>query len=139
MSVNKLTKRQLDIMRILWASEIPMKASEIAQVNGGCSIDSVQPIIKSLIKKGLVEVDEVVYSRNVLARKFKATVSADSIEMGLIKNVLGDLVSKNITASRLVAAFLPEDNDDKTLEELNELEQLIKERKEQLLKKAEEK
>ena len=137
--MSKLTRRELDIMRILWESDVSMKASEIAQASGGGSIDSVQPIIKSLIKKGMVEVDEVVYSRNVLARKFKAAVNADSIEMGIIKNVLGNLVSKNITASYLVAAFLPEDNDDKTLAELDELEKMIKERKEQLLKKAEEK
>ncbi len=131
--MNNLTKRELEIMRILWASNDSMKASEIAQMNGGCSIDSVQPIIKSLIKKEMIEVDEVVFSRNALARKFKAKVKSESIEMGMIKNVFKGLVSRNITAAHLVAAFLPEENDQETLKELDRLEEMIKERKKQIL------
>ena len=68
-----------------------------------------------------------------LCCRVKPLVSAESIEINAIQEMFSGLVSKNISGSHLIAALLPTDNDDRTLEELNQLEEFIRARKNQIL------
>lgn len=128
----KLTKRELAVMRILWDAKEPLMASEIAQRDNN-TIYSVQRIIKNLIAKELVEVSDIRYNKKALARTFQPTVKSEDIEIDVIQNMFQNLLGKNIAASHLIAAFLPSESDPKALEELNELEKIILERKKQIL------
>lgn len=129
----KLTNRELAVMRILWEAEKPLMVSEIVQKDKDGTIYSVQRIIQNLIKKNMVAVDGIAYNKKALGRTFKPLVSSEIIELNAIQEMFNSLVSKNITASHLIASLLPADNDQKTLEELNHLEELISERKRQIL------
>lgn len=129
----KLTNRELEVMRILWAAEKPLMVSEIVQKDKNGTIYSVQRIIQNLIKKDMVAVEGIAYNKKALGRTFKPLVNSEIIELNAIQELFDSLVSKNITASHLIAALLPSGNDEKTLDELNNLEEIIRERKKQIL------
>ena len=126
----KLTNRELAVMRILWEADHSLMVSEIVQKDKNGTIYSVQRIIQNLMKKNMVAIDGIAYNKG---RTFKPLVSAESIEINAIQEMFSGLVSKNISGSHLIAALLPTDNDDRTLEELNQLEEFIRARKNQIL------
>lgn len=107
--------------------------SEIVQRDKNGTIYSVQRIIQNLIKKDMVAVGGMAYNKKALGRTFKPLVSAETIELNNIQEMFSKIVSKNIAASHLMAALLPTDNSEQTLEELNRLEEIIHERKKQIL------
>ncbi len=129
----KLTNRELAVMKILWEADEPLMVSEIVQRDPNSTIYSVQRIIQNLMKKNIVAVDSIAYNKKSLARKFKPLISAESVELTLLQDMFNNMVSKDIMASHLIAALLPTENTERTLEELNALEQIIAERKQQLL------
>ena len=129
----KLTNRELAVMRILCEADHSLMVSEIVQKDKNGTIYSVQRIVQNLIKKNMVAIDGIAYNKKALGRTFKPLVSIESIEINAIQEMFSGLVSKNIAASHLIAALLPTDNDDKTLEELNQLEEIIRARKAQFL------
>ncbi len=129
----KLTQRELEIMRILCEADKPLMVSEIVQRDKNGTIYSVQRIIQNLIKKNMVAVEGMAYNKKALGRTFKSLVSAETIELNNIQEMFSKIVSKNIAASHLIAALLPADNSEQTLEELNQLEEMILERKKQIL------
>lgn len=129
----KLTKREIDVMRVLWEAEEALLVSEIVNRGGG-TVYSVQRVMQSLLKKGMVAVDGHAYNNKTLGRKFKPLVSSESIEAEAIQELIGSLLNKSIAASHLLASLLPTDNSKDTLEELDRLEEMIKERKKQILK-----
>ena len=129
----KLTERELEIMRILWEADKSLMVSEIVQRDKNGTIYSVQRIIQNLIKKEMVAVEGMAYNKKALGRTFKPLVSAETIEMSNIQDMFSKMVSRNIAASHLIASLLPTDNNEQTLEELNRLEEIIRERKQQIL------
>ncbi|MCM1088485.1 MAG: BlaI/MecI/CopY family transcriptional regulator [Muribaculaceae bacterium] len=129
----KLTNRELAVMRVLWEAEKPLMVSEIVQRDKDGTIYSVQRIIQNLIKKDMVAVDGIAYNKKALGRTFRPLVGSEVIELDAIREMLDGLVSKNIAASQLIASLLPTDNNEETLRELNHLEELISERKRQIL------
>ena len=129
----KLTERELEIMRILWEADKPLMVSEIVQRDKNGTIYSVQRIIQNLIKKEMVAVEGMAYNKKALGRTFKPLVGAETIEMSNIQDMFSKMVSRNIAASHLIASLLPTDNNEQTLEELNRLEEIIRERKQQIL------
>ena len=50
----KLTKRELDVMKILWNAKKPLMVSEIVQLDNDSTIYSVQRLISNLLKKGMI-------------------------------------------------------------------------------------
>lgn len=129
----KLTKRELAVMKILWEANEPLMISEIVQRDKNSTIYSVQRVMQNLLKKNMVTVDKIVYNKKALTRKFKPVVDSESVELNILQEMFQNMVNKNIVASHLIAALLPSENDEKTLEELEELEKIIAERKRQIL------
>lgn len=123
-----LTRRELEVMRIFWKNEEPMLASEIATLSN-CTIYSIQPILKHLLKKEAIKVADIVYSGNVLARKFQPIVSEEDFQIKEISDISGNLANKNISASHLVACLLEQEEDKEYVKrELRKLDALIKEK-----------
>ena len=61
----KLTSREIDILNILWENEKPLIASEIADARSDLTINTVQAVLRKLLKYQLVEVADIVYSGTV--------------------------------------------------------------------------
>ena len=108
----QLSKRELDVMNVLWNSPKPLMASEIAQLNSALSINTVHTVLKSLLKNNFVEISDIVYSGTVLTRSYKpAIMAADYIsEYFLSGNTL-----------QTFSAFIKKEKDQKVLAELNDI------------------
>lgn len=129
----KLTSRELAVMKILWEADEPLMISEIVQREKNSTIYSVQRIMQNLLRKNAVTIDGIGYNKKALARKFSPTITSEIVELGMIREMFGNMSSKNIPAANLIAALLPQENDAKTLAELEELEKIIARRKQQIL------
>ena len=124
-----LTNREMDILNILWNSEEPLVASEIAKRDDTLTVNTVQATLRKLLKQ------ELVYSGTVLSRRYRPTVDSKDFAVQEFSAQLQNF-KKNITASRLVATLLEqEENPDAALKEIEELEAILKEKKQNLKKK----
>ena len=91
--------------------------------------------MRKLLKQELVEVADIVYSGTVLSRRYRPTVDSKDFAVQEFSAQLQNF-KKNITASRLVATLLEqEENPDAALKEIEELEAILKEKKQNLKKK----
>ena len=130
-----LTNREMDILNILWNSEEPLVASEITKRDDTLTVNTVQATLRKLLKQELVEVADIVYSGTVLSRRYRPTVDSKDFAVQEFSAQLQNF-KKNITASRLVATLLEqEENPDAALKEIEELEAILKEKKQNLKKK----
>ncbi|MFQ7311124.1 BlaI/MecI/CopY family transcriptional regulator [Sellimonas sp.] len=111
-----LTRRQAEVMNILWEAQKPMIASEIVKAKEDLNINTVQAALRSLIKKEYIEVAEIVYSGTVLTRSYRPLVEreefADDVEQG-IKNML--------RKETLFAHYIDEIDDSDILQKLEEV------------------
>lgn len=122
----KLTRRQEDIMNILWESDKPLIASEIEKKQDDLNINTVQATLRALIKKNAIEVADIVYSGTVLSRSYRPILNRDQVI-----TEYDQVVSKVLNDKNLIARYVDEVND---LATIAELEKIIKEKKEKLEK-----
>lgn len=127
----KLTDRELDILNILWSAQKPLVASEITKSNDSLTINTVQAVLRNLLKKELIKVDKIVYSGTVLSRCYTPVISQDDFELQQVVNQIKS-VNKKITIPNIVATLLEEENNEETA--LKELEEWLKKRKKQINK-----
>ena len=73
----KLTKKQLEIMKILWNSPTPMIASDIEKSNPSLNINTIQACLRALMKAEYIKVADIVYSGTVLTRSYTPCVSKE--------------------------------------------------------------
>lgn len=117
----KLSGRELDVMKVLWSTEKPLVASEICKINPSLSINTVQAVLKSLLKRNLICIADIVYSGTVLTRSYATILSANEYSVGQFKDSLA-VVNKDISTIGLIAALLEqEDNENEVISELEEL------------------
>lgn len=132
-----LTRREQDIMNILWMAAHSLTASEIAKSKEKLSINTVQASLKKLMAKELIEVDQVVYSGTVLCRSYKPCISLAEFEAERLAYNFSQSKNK-ISMSCFVASFLDQEKDDKNaLADIEALENLLKRKKMELKKKEE--
>lgn len=115
----KLTRRELDVLNILWESSKPITAKEIVELNPSLSINTVQAVLKHLLKKEYIKVGDIVYSGTVLARGYSAVLDANEY---MAEQLMQGISSKRLSVEGIMAALLRYDqNDKKTIEKLEEL------------------
>lgn len=129
----KLTNRELEVMKILWESEEPLMISEVVQKEKKSTVYSVQRVMQNLLKKNAVAIDGIGYNKKALARRFCPIISPESVELNALQEMLDDLRNKNNQTASLIASLLPAENDERTLAELDALEKIITERKQQII------
>lgn len=129
---SKLTSREVDIMNILWASEKPLIASEIADSRPDLTVNTVQAVLRKLLKYQLIEVAEIVYSGTVLSRSYRPTITSEEFAL---HEVTSDYLAFQKTLSKplLVSALLDTEKDPvKTRETIDELQKMLDEYKKKL-------
>ena len=132
----KLTNREIEVMQILWQAGEPLMVSEIVQRDPNSTVYSVQRIMQNLLRKKAADVDSIGYNQKALARKFRPLITEESVETGMLQEMLRKVSGGEGQRARLIASLLPQENDEKTLAELEELEKIIAERKQQILDDA---
>lgn len=120
-----LTPRDLDVMNILWKTENSMTASEIVDANPELTINTVQAVIRKLLKKELIYVKDIVYSGTVLSRSYRPTVNANDFAIMQFTAEFNNLQGE-ISKASLVAALLDSETDkEKTLQEIEVLQNML--------------
>ena len=116
-----LTGREKDILNILWNSEKGLIASEIVKEQEGLTINTVQAILKKLLRRNLIKVDQIVYSGTVLSRSYVPTLTEAEFETKLIENRLMGLKRFQISPVKFVLGFLGNAGEELSDEETKEL------------------
>lgn len=131
----RLTNRERDIMNILWESSESLTASEIAGKQEELSINTVQALLKKLLKKELIKIDRIVYSGTVLCRSYRPAISPEVFETQKYVDSMKDIRNQDFSASYFVAALLEQEKDSlKALSEIEELEKLLAKKRSELQK-----
>ncbi|MBM6970971.1 BlaI/MecI/CopY family transcriptional regulator [Mordavella massiliensis] len=120
----RITKKQLEIMKILWSSDKPLIASEILKRNDSLNINTVQACLRALVNKQFIKVADIVYSGTVLTRSYTPIVTQDEY----LDFAYQDIVGKG-KASSLIASLIDSET---SPEELDLIEKMIQQKKQEL-------
>lgn len=132
----KLTNRELEIMNILWESDRPLVASEIARAGDNLTINTVQALLKKLSAGKFIEVADIVYSGTVLSRSYKPSLSSDDYEINRMLDAYERIGQKSKIITQFVATLLDyEKDDDNTLREIDSLEEMLMNKRKELEQK----
>lgn len=118
-----LSARETDILYVLWESDRPLLASEIAEANEKLKLPTVHTTLKRMLDKNIVIVADFVKSGNVFGRRYAPTLSMQEFELNKLSN----------TTSHLMSTLHNHKDDKLILAELDHLEQMIKEQREKIL------
>ena len=120
----KITNRELEILQLLWHTDRPLIASEIAALKPDLTINTVQAVLRNLLKYKYIEVAEIVYSGTVLSRSYVPVVSREEyLDFSCQK------LSQLSSSSLVMASFI---GNTENTDVLNELEAMIQKRKKEL-------
>lgn len=120
----KLTSREIDVMNILWNTEKPLIASEISEAKPDLTINTVQAVLRKLLKYQFIEIADIVYSGTVLSRSYRPTITSEEFA---VQKMTADYLSfqKSPSKSLLVSALLDTEDDPvqakKTIDELQSM------------------
>jgi len=121
-----LTNREMDILDILWSEGKPLVSSEIAKLGDSLTNNTVQAVLRNLLKKKLIEISDIVYSGTVLCRSYKPTISANYFTIKQFVSQYENM-DKSITIPNIVANLLDSEKDEELV--IEELEKLLIDRK----------
>ncbi|CUX18508.1 Penicillinase repressor [Clostridium sp. C105KSO15] len=128
-----LTKREMDVMTILWESNTPLVASEITKMDDSLNINTVQAVIRKLLDKKYIEVADIVYSGTVLTRSYRPTLSKKEMT---VQRFIGQFQENDkVSIPNLVTTLLKHEKNEQ--EVIEELEAMLEERKKMLNQKEE--
>ena len=122
-----LSKHQLEVMKVLWDSQTPLVASDITKRHDKLNISTVQAALRVLSKEEIVEVADIVYSGTVLTRAYRPTISRDEYFSQTYRDI-----SEGLSGISLIASLIDKET---TLEELDRLEKIIKNKKQEIKEK----
>lgn len=126
----RLTNRERDILDILWDSEKSMVASEITAAKDDLSINTVQAVLKKLLQKDLIKVDEIVYSGTVLSRSYKPTLAPEQFEIQRFEAAYSRVTGKPFELSAVVDAMLDEEDIENRKHVIAQLEDMLAKKRE---------
>lgn len=122
-----LSKHQLEVMKILWDSQTPLIASDIAKRHSKLNLSTVQAALRVLIKLETVEVADIVYSGTVLTRAYRPTISRNEYFNQTYRDI-----SEGLSGVSLIASLIDKET---SLEELDRLEEIIKNKRQEIKEK----
>lgn len=122
MKIKLLTKRQNEVMSVLWNSESPLSANQICEKDEDLNMNTVQQVLQRLLKYEFIKVADIGYSNTVLTRLYVPVLSQPEY----IQFLLGD----NKQGLYQIASFLISNNTDKKL--LKDLKKQIIEKQKEL-------
>lgn len=124
-----LNVKEYDILCTLLHSNEPLNVSQIVSLHPDMTPNIVQPSIRKLIKLKLIEIADITLEGNVFSRRFKPTTDApDIIQRMFIDDYMH--FSKLVSGHTLITALMQADNNpDKAIQDIDELEKLLMEYK----------
>ena len=114
--MEQLTKKERTIMDILWNATSSLSASEIKDTSPDLNINTVQQVLRNLLKCKFIE----VFNKKSLTRTYKPVVSQAQYISAFISDS---------NRFKLLCGLVDEEDD---LDSLNELQKLINKRKKEI-------
>ena len=103
-----LTHRDMDILNVLWEGKGSLTASQIVEAGPSLTINTVQAVLRKLLKKKLIEIDKIVYSGTVLCRSYKPAISANEFALSHFNSEYQKM-QEHISMGTLMASLLSSD------------------------------
>ena len=131
----KLNPRELEVLKILHASEQPLTSTQIVRSGDDLTQSTVQAVLRKLMANDMIEVQGVTHSGNVLSRTFGATEKSKEILAQRFLDSYKDY--KNIISIRMAVEGMldMEEDEEKRAEAIKGIEKVIAELKAGLKKK----
>lgn len=130
MNLYILSAKEKEIMNVLWDSASSMTGSEICK-NNNLNINTVQAALKKLLKKGYIEVKDIVYSNTVLSRSYIPKITPDEYASIQLEEYYRSSGKKKSLANIVSYLLDEEENQAAQIDELKKLlatrEKLLKE------------
>jgi len=125
----KLNPRELEVLKILHASEQPLTSTQIVRAGEELTQSTVQAVLRKLMANEMIEVRGVTHSGNVLSRTFGATEKSKGILTQRFLDTYKDY--KNIISLRkAVEGMLDMEEDEEQKEEaIRAIERIVAEAK----------
>lgn len=120
MIFTKLTKRENEIMEILWNNDKEMSATDIMNASNGISLNTIQQTLQKLLKMNYIYVSSIGMNKKALTRLYRPSIE----EVDYISSFINES-----TYAKLASSFITQTKNDKILEELS---QLIEEKRKSL-------
>ncbi|HKM35660.1 MAG TPA: hypothetical protein VJY54_13110 [Lachnospiraceae bacterium] len=125
----QLKTKEYEVLQILLKSDVPMTASELVKTDKRFTVNIVQAILRKLLAMKLIEVADIVYSRNVLSRAYLPAKNASEIIQELFSEDVKQF-QKLISKKSLLSALLDLGSDSEYSEkEIEILEKYIQDTK----------
>ncbi len=122
---SNLTKRDLEVMTILWSGEGPKTASLIVKDKPDLTMNTVQAVLRKLLKDKLIKVADIVYSGTVLTRSYEPVISQEKF---WLQKLVADYreISSKVSKADIVAALLDTIKDtEKIKEDISEIDDVL--------------
>ncbi|MCI8489957.1 MAG: BlaI/MecI/CopY family transcriptional regulator [Lachnospiraceae bacterium] len=131
---DNLTRRDKDILHILWNSDESMTAAQIVSGGKGLTMNTVQAVLRKLLKSNLIEVDKIVYSGTVLSRSYRPVMSEADFEISGFCGRYGTM-KKRVPVSSVMEALLGTvDNSADIEHEIDKMEEMLEQYKREHIK-----
>ncbi|MDR1800985.1 MAG: BlaI/MecI/CopY family transcriptional regulator [Lachnospiraceae bacterium] len=121
-----LSKKELDVMFVFWNTNEALTASDVFTKNPNLNFNTIQAVLKKLLKYEYIRVAGIVYHGTVLTRTYTAVLSNEEY-------LISQLQDNKFAARNLFSALVHKVD---SPEVLSELECIIKEQKEVLGKEV---
>ena len=101
MKIKLLTKRQNEVMSVLWGSDLPLSANQICNENESLNMNTVRQVLKALLKMQVIKVEDIGYSNTVLTRLYSPVVKQADYLQFLLGNNSTFLIDRNKNLNEL--------------------------------------
>ncbi len=119
----KTSIKEQEILSILWNNEQALTAKQIHDLSPEIPISTIQTVLKKLMKKKLVKIDDIIYSGKVLTRSYSTEINQEEF-------ILQQYQDLNV--SNLLSLFLGDKKIKYEDTEIENLEKLIDEQRKKL-------
>ena len=125
-----LNAKEYDILDTILHSGDPVSVAEIMKIHPDFTSNIVQPAVRKMLKLGLIEVAEISVDGNIFSRRFKpAPTVSNTIQKMFVDDYLQ--FSRLVSGQSLLSAMMQaDDNPEKAMQEIAEMEKLLQEYKE---------
>ena len=122
------TNKEQAVLNQLLTAETSLTASEIVARSESLNSNTVQSVVRSLLKRGYIEVAQIVYSGKVLCRSYRPTEKAKNA-------AFEDLfLRKNMPAPKIFAGLIDSEEDQQAV--IEELEAMLAQKRELLTREG---
>ena len=121
-----LTKRDMDVLNILWESDEPKTATMISKSGDGLTMNTTQAVLRKLLKNNLIEIADIVYSGTVLTRSYKSVICQEEFLLQKLVHQYKSMSKKGSKAAILAILLDSEEDPERLDKDLKEIKEFIK-------------